>query len=198
MQFSRLGGLLILGSCGLLVVAVVAALLGGSVSVGGAEPGGWALTAAMVLLGVGSGLLAVSGFGSQRARVTRVGLGLVAGGLLTTLATSNVSVSSLLVIVYLLGGVVFALGILVTAIGMLRTPGGPRRTGLIFIGGLALAAAAGGIASWLRSPDGSAWFAAQLVAGALALVAAAALIVGIAGVGVLALERHEPTTAVAR
>jgi len=198
MRLSRLGGLLILGSCGLLVVAVVAALFGGSVSVRGSEPGGWALTAAMMLLGVGSGLLALGGFGAQRARVARVGLGLVAVGLLSTLATSNVSVSSMLVVVYLLGGVVFALGILVTAIGMVGTPGGPRRTGLIFIGGLALAAAAGGAANVLRSPDGSAWFAAQVVAAILALVAAGALIAGIGGVGLLALGRANATPAVAR
>jgi len=102
MRLSRLGGLLILGSCGLLVVAVVAALFGGSVSVRGSEPGGWALTAAMMLLGVGSGLLALGGFGAQRARVARVGLGLVAVGLLSTLATSNVSVSSMLVVAKLL------------------------------------------------------------------------------------------------
>lgn len=197
MRLSRLGGLLILGSCVLLALTVVAALFGGSVSVRGAEPGGWALTAAMVLLGVGSGLIALGGFEARRARIARLGLILVAGGLLTTLATSNASVSSMLVIVYLLGGAVFALGILVTAIGMIGAPGGPRRTGLVFIGGLALAAAAGGIANYLRSPDGSAWFAAQAVAAVLALVAAGALIFGIAGIGLLALERRDPTTAVA-
>jgi hypothetical protein len=181
----------------LLALTVVAALLGGSVSVRGAEPGGWALTAAMVTLSVGSGLLALGGFEARRARVARLGLLLVAGGLLSTLATANVSVSSMLVIVYLLGGAVFALGILVTAIGMIGAPGRPRRTGLTFVGGLALAAVAGGIASWLRSPDGSAVFVAQAIAAALALVAAGALIAGIAGVGLLALERREPATAIA-
>ena len=198
MRLARLGGLLILGSCVLLALTVVAAVLGGSVSVRGAEPGGWALTAAMAMLGVGSGLLALGGFEARRARIARLGLLLVACGLLSTLATADVPVSSLLVIVYLLGGAVFALGILVTAIGMIGTPGRPRRTGLTFIGGLTFAAVAGGSASWLRSPDGSALVVVQAVAAALALVAACALIVGIAGIGLLALERRDPTAAVAR
>jgi hypothetical protein len=195
MRLSRLGGLLILGSCALLAMTVVAALLGGSVSVRGAEPGGWALTAAMVLLSVGAALIALGGFEAHRARVARVGLGLVAGGLLSTLATSNVSVSSMLVLVYLLGGAVFALGILVTAIGMVGTPGHPRRTGLTFIGGLALAAAAGGTANLLRSPDGSAVFGGLAIAAVLAVVAAVALIAGIGGLGLLALERRNPADA---
>jgi len=196
MRLSRLGGLLILGSSVVLVAAVVAAVFGGSVSVRGSEPGGWALTAAVVLLSVGSWLVAIGGFGAGPARVARIGLGLMGGGLLSVLATSDVSVSSMLVVVYLLGGLVFAFGTLVAAVGLIGMPGRPRRTGWTFVGGLSFALIAAGMASWLRSPDGSAWFAVPQVAGALALVGAVALVAGIAGVGLLAIEQRESMAAV--
>ena len=175
MRAGFIGGLLIIGACLLVVVTAAIAAAGGQVSVQGAGPGSFTLTTALALLAVGAFLLGVGGSRQLNGRFARFGLILSGIGLTATLSTANVSVSSMLVLVFLIGGLVAWIGVIVTAIAVLATPGRPRQAGLIFVAGLLIAAAAGG----LNNVVGSA------IAGPIALVGGGAVLLGIGAIGML-------------
>jgi hypothetical protein len=185
METGRVGGWLTLFGCTLLLVAGVVAASGGAVSVGGDGLGGTVVTAAFALLAVGAGLLAASATPSLRSRSTRVGLALVSGGMIATVATSHVSVSSMLVVVYLVGGLVSMIGLVVMALGLLGSSGAARWIAITFLGGLALAIAALWLSNAAVSPDGPPSTAVQMIAAVLAVVGAAAMTGAVAGLGVL-------------
>jgi hypothetical protein len=175
MRAGFIGGLLIIGACLLVVVTAAIAAAGGQVSVQGAGPGSFTLTTALALLAVGAFLLGLGGRRPLNGRFARFGLILSGIGLTATLSTANVSVSSMLVLVFLIGGLVAWIGVIVTAIAVLATPGRPRQAGLIFVAGLLIAAAAGG----LNNVVGSA------IAGPIALVGGGAVLLGIGAIGML-------------
>jgi len=175
MRTGFIGGLLIIGACLLIVVTAVIGASGGQVSVQGAGPGSLTLTVALAMLAVGALLIGVGGARPLNGRFARLGLVLSGLGLTATLSTANVSVSSMLVFVFLIGGLVAWIGVIITGLAVLATPGRPRRAGLIFVAGLLIAVAAGA----LNNVVGAA------IAGPIALVGGSVVLLGIGAIGLL-------------
>jgi hypothetical protein len=119
----------------------------------------------------------LSGLGGSRPlnRFARFGLVLSGMGLTATLSTATASVSSMLVFVFLIGGLVAWIGVVITALAALATPGRPRQAGIIFVAGLLIAMAAGA----LNNVVGAA------IAGPIALVGGSVILVGIGAIGLL-------------
>jgi hypothetical protein len=175
MRTGFIGGLLVIGACLLIVVTAAIAAGGGQVSVQGAGPGSLTLTVAMAMLAVGALLVGVGGARPLNGRFGRLGLVLSGIGLTATLSTANVSASSLLVVVFLLGGLVAWIGVIMTALAVLATPGRPRQAGLTFVAGLLIAMAAGALNNVVGAT----------IAGPIALVGGSVVLLGIAAIGLL-------------
>jgi hypothetical protein len=184
MRIGFIGGLLIIGACLLNVVTAAIAAVGGSVSIGGSGPGSLTLTVALAMLAVGALLL---GLGGSRPlnRFARLGLVLSGIGLTATLSTATASVSSMLVFVFLIGGLVAWIGVIMTGVAVLATPGRPRQAGLIFVAGVLIASVAGGLNNVVGAT----------IAGPIALVGGAVILAGIGAIGLLgvrARQAHAP------
>jgi hypothetical protein len=195
MRFGRIGGLLILASCGLLLGSGALALAGNSVSVGGDGAGGVAATLAVVLFALGAASLAVAGPATGLGRLGRVGLAIAAVGVVAVVSTAHVGASSMLVVVYLLGGALNALGVLLAAVSLLATPGRPRAVGLTFLVGLALVAVAAVVSSIVLQPGQPAVDAVRLLATGLGVAGAIVLIVGLGRLGWLGFAGTAETVA---
>ena len=186
MRPGMLAGLLILLSCALLLVAVAIALAGGSVSAGRRDTGGLVLTAALGLLAAGAIVLAVSGPRPFDGRGVRIGFTLLGTGIIAVLATADVTLSSMLVVVYLLGGFLTFIGAAVIALALLRAGGRPRQIVVLFLIGLLIAAAGG--ATFNASVDSSLSSVLEILALGLALVAGLVMLAAVASIGVLAIR----------
>jgi hypothetical protein len=186
MSLSRIGGVLVIAAAALLAVTLVIALGGGSVSVRGDGPGSLTLTAALVLLGAGLLVLAIVGPPPLDGAVVRAGFAVVALGGAAELATANVSASSALVYVFLLGGLAVLAGAIVSGVGLLRSPGRPRLVGLTFIAGVLLAFVAGAVANDPGVAFSTDTAGLRTAMSVVAAVAAGLMLVGLAGIGVLA------------
>jgi hypothetical protein len=197
MRASLVGGTLIVGAALLLALTLIVALGGGSVSVRGVGPGSLTLTAALLLLGAGSAVLAVDGSAPLDGRTVRVGFALIAFGVSASVATASVSTSSSLIYLFLLGSFATWGGTMVAAIGLLRAPGRPRWVGLTFVAGVLVALVAAGIANDPGVAFGPEALPRQVVA-VVATVAAALMLVGVAGVGLLAIRGGEEAGRVAQ
>ncbi len=174
MVLARVGGvLLILGSV-LTGIAVATGSIGGGPAGPGedrvnAQPLVTALVAACSgLLGAGAGVVGIAAPPPLRPRLTRVGLGFVAIGLLSLalglivpIPPGSNSLASWGIYPVLGGGAASAIGWLVTAASLVRSPGGPRVVGLVLLGAVLVVL--------------------------LPLLGWALLILGCAGVGLLAL-----------
>jgi hypothetical protein len=196
-SFRTIGGSLVIAASLLFLATVGIALGGGSVSLLGQGPGSIVFTIALVALAVGGVCLAIGGPPPFTGLVARIGLGMIAVGVATSMATSGVTPSSILVVVFLAGSAAVGLGGIITALALLRSPGRPRLVGLLFVGGVGLAIVAGGIANdpgVAFAPD-MAWL--RQLMGSLAVVAAGLMLAGVAGLGVLALIA-EPVPAAER
>jgi hypothetical protein len=119
MRFGRIGGLLIVGGVALLLIIVAT---GGPVGSGGSA----ALSRALILglVGCGVAVLAWAGPGLLRGRVVRVGLVILAAGLLGESAASIVAAangeSNLFFALFFFGGaIVLYLGVLVTGLSLI-------------------------------------------------------------------------------
>jgi hypothetical protein len=119
MRFGRIGGLLIVGGVALLLIVVA---VGGPVGTGGSA----ALSRALIsgLVGCGVAVLAWAGPGLLRGRVVRVGLVILAAGLLGESAASIVAAangeSNLFFVLFFFGGaIVLYLGALVTGLSLI-------------------------------------------------------------------------------
>lgn len=121
MRFGRIGGLLIVGGVALLLIIVAT---GGPVGIGGSA----ALSRALILglVGCGVAVLAWAGPGLLRGRVVRVGLLLLAAGLLGGSAASILAAanpgheeSNLFFALFLGGAIVGYLGALVTGLSLI-------------------------------------------------------------------------------
>jgi hypothetical protein len=188
MRVSVVGGLMVIGAAMLLALTVGIALLGGSASIRGAGAGSLTLTAGALLLGLGSGLLAIAGIPPLDGRIVRAGLALVALGIATNIATSDASASSVLVYAYLFGGLAAWLGTILAAIGLLRAPGRPRLVGLTFVGGVVVALVAGVIANEPGTGLAVDGAISRQVLGLVATAGAGLMLAGLAGVGLLAVR----------
>jgi len=120
MRFGRIGGLLIVGGVALLLIIVAT---GGPVGTGGAA----ALSRALILglVGCGVAVLAWAGPGLLRGRVVRIGLVILAAGLLgesaaSILAAAGHEGSNLFFALFFFGGaIVLYLGALVTGLSLI-------------------------------------------------------------------------------
>jgi len=122
MRFGRIGGLLIVGGVALLLIIVAT---GGPVGTGGSA----ALSRALILglVGCGVAVLAWAGPGLLRGRVVRVGLVILAAGLLGGSAASILAAanpghegSNLFFALFLFGGAIVGyLGALVTGLSLI-------------------------------------------------------------------------------
>ncbi|HEY5474307.1 MAG TPA: hypothetical protein VIK32_14085 [Candidatus Limnocylindrales bacterium] len=119
MRFGRIGGLLIVGGVALLLIIVAS---GGPVGTGGSA----ALSRALILglVGCGVAVLAWAGPGLLRGRVVRVGLVILAAGLLGESAASILDAanegSNLFFALFFFGGlIVLYLGALVTGLSLI-------------------------------------------------------------------------------
>lgn len=198
MRIASIGGLLVTLASVLFLAAVLVGVSGGSVSVAGAGPGGLLVTVGLAMLAGGATMLCVTGPGALRGRVPRVGLGLIGIGIAANLATSNVSASSMLVLVFLAGGMVAGLGAVITMLGLLETNGRPRRIALTFLGGLVLAGAAGALTNVGVDGSGVLTSIARVLTTGLALAGGVAMAVALAGVGVHGMRPNDPIASVIR
>jgi hypothetical protein len=197
MRASLVGGTLIVGAALLLALTVIIALGGGSASLLGSGVGSLALTAALLLLGAGAAVLAVDGTAPLDGRIVRVGFALIAFGVAAAVATANVSTSNMLIYLYLLGSFATWGGILVVAIGLLRAPGRPRWVGLTFVAGVLVALLSASVANDPGVAFGPEALPRQVVA-VVATLAAALMLLGVAGVGLLAIRGSEEVGRVAQ
>ncbi|HEY5433629.1 MAG TPA: hypothetical protein VIK13_00225 [Candidatus Limnocylindrales bacterium] len=190
MRYGRIGGGLVVGGWGLLVAGMALSWVAGSV-VGGAT-----MSASLAVVGCGAALLAIKGPAPLRGRAVRVGLGIMAAGLLgvagSSIAAARLTYDPLedmpTVVLLLGGGLLLFVGMLVTQLSLIRAGGLARRLGALFFAGL------GGIylmeSLAALSPDS---VPLQLITGALALVGGAGFLVGCAGPGLLALRGDRAT-----
>jgi hypothetical protein len=200
MRIGTTGGLLIIAASVMFAVAAMIALTGGSVYVGWDAPGAVVVTIAVILLAVGAGLVAVAGPRRLRGRLIRGGLALVAVGLISTIATSKVGVSSMLVLVYLGGGLLSLIGVAISSIGLARSPGGRRAGGSLLLG-LILFVAAGALgnasaAARMSGTGSDAPGVLAILGVALVVVSCATMAYGLASIGWLAVDRHRGAAAV--
>ena len=187
MRSEFIGGLLVIASCLLIVVTAAIAAAGGSVSVQGSGPGSLTLTAGLAMLAVGGFLIGIGGSRPLNGRFARLGLVLSGIGLSATLATANASASSLLIFVFLLGGLLAWIGVIMTALAVLATPGRPRRAGLLFVAGLLIAMAAAALNNIVGA----------MIAGPIALIGGGAILAGIGAIGLLGVRGAQAQAAVA-
>jgi len=194
MRIGTVGGALIIAASAMFAAAALIALTGGAVYVGWDSPGAVAVTIAVALLAAGAGLVALAGPERLGNRLVRGGLGMVAVGLISTIATSKVGSSSLLVLVYLGGGLLSLIGVAVASIGLARSRGG-RRAGGTLLAGLILFAGAGAVANAISASrlsgagsEGSGPLATLGVA--LAVIGCATMAFGLGSIGWLAVERN--------
>lgn len=194
MRIGTAGGLLIIAASVMFAAAALIALTGGSVYVGWESPGAVAVTIAVILLAAGAGLVALAGPERLGGRLVRGGLALVAVGLISTIATSKVGASSMLVLVYLGGGLLSLIGVVVASIGLAQSRAG-RRAGGTFLAGLILFAVAGAVANAMSAGrlsgagnDGPGPLG--MLGVALVVVGCATMAFGLASIGWLAVERR--------
>ncbi|HEX7400488.1 MAG TPA: hypothetical protein VF302_12005 [Candidatus Limnocylindrales bacterium] len=174
MGFGRIGGVLVVGGCVLFMIAVAIAMGGGSVGLGGRDAGGVLAAASLALLGSGAAVLSVAGPRPLNGRAVRVGLGILAVGLLSSLASSIMEPPMfVLLIVGLLASV---LGSLITGLSLVRRPGPSRAVGLLFLAGMLL------------------FVLTTLYAQPLQAIAGALVVLGGTGVGVLAINDGRSAT----
>jgi hypothetical protein len=188
MRIGTVGGALVVSGSLLLGLSGVIATAGGSVSVAGSSLGGAVVTAALALLAAGAALLGLTGEGGLRSRSVRAGLGLMAVGIASTLATSGVSASSMLVVVFLLGGMVALVGGVVTSLALLREAGRPRHVALTFLAGLVLAGAAALLTNAAVASDATQASLLRAAAQILALGGGGAMVIAVAAIGLLGIR----------
>jgi hypothetical protein len=191
MRPGAIGGLLVVAACVLGLVAEAIAIAGGSVGVRSSSPGGIVLTLALTLLAGGAAVLGLSGPPPLDSRVLRVGLVMVGLGIAMVMATSDVPASSMLVVVYLLGGVIAFFGAVSICLALLPSTGELRRIVLLFLAGLLIAAVGGGIANAATSDVAPlVWLAAHLPT-PLALAGSWLMLAAVAWFGLLGIRTPE-------
>jgi len=191
MWLARIGGLFIIGGWIVLVAGILAGPFVGQVV------GGFLLTAAVPFVAVGAALLAIVGGRPLQGRGIRVGLALLAVGLLLAWGSMMVAASltydplesAPVIILLLVGAPVVAVGAIVTGISLLRGRGPVRVVGVLLVTGLLLL-----IAASILAGGGTASDPFLLVIRLLMVGGAAGFVLGATGIGILALvgDRAEP------
>lgn len=198
MNLGRIGGVLVIGGWVLVAATIVIFGAGGSVQIGGSAIGGLALAAALGLIGCGMAVLSLTGPRPLQGRIMRLGLGILAVGLICTLASSVIAAglaydpleNGPFVITFLVGALATMIGVPVTVLALVRAAGPTRTVGLLFLAGL-LFVVLGGI---LRSNIDPNAHPLSEIGWALVAVGAIGMALAGAGIGALPLRalRAEP------
>jgi hypothetical protein len=191
MRTGRLGGLLVVGGCILSLPASVLAGDVGPVGTGLRDLGSLIMNASLALGGSGAAVLSAAGPRPLHGRNVRSGLGILAVGLVGLLVASVIPIPAgsdpLQSWPYLISGTVgwlaTATGTLVTVLSLTRASDPSRFVGLLFAAGLFLQVVFRLLASGLMSSGTS-----QVVATLLAALGSYAIVLAVAGVGVLAIK----------
>lgn len=187
MWLGRIGGtLVILGSvlCTLAAALIVVGAKGGL--------GSMALlivSAGIVPIGVGAAILAMAGPSPLDGRALRVGLAMLGIGIVSYLAANYLPVpagrnnlqSWPHVILAVVGVLAAFIGVLVTVASLVRVPGPLRTTGLLLLAGILLLPIAAVLSNSVTEPP------LATIGAALEVIGFAAVFVGLAGIGVLAI-----------
>lgn len=192
MGFGRIGGMLVVGGCVLFVVTGAIFVGGGGVGIGLRDVGGLVLAASLALLGSGAAVLSVAGPRPLNGRAVRVGLGILAVGLLSSVASSAIAAGLTydpledgpFVILFLVGGLATIIGSPVTVLSLVRAGGRPRAVGSLFLAGLLLVILGGFLGAGTNpNPD-----PLPVIGRALAVLGGVVIVLGGTGVGVLAIN----------
>jgi hypothetical protein len=192
MGFGRIGGMLVVGGCVLFVVTGAIFVVGGTLHIGDGEIGSLALAASLALVAFGAAVLSVTGPRPLNGRAVRVGLGILAVGLLSSLASSAIAAGLTydpledgpFVILFLVGGLATIIGSPVTVLSLVRAGGRPRAVGSLFLAGLLLVILGGLLGAGTNpNPD-----PLPVIGRALAVLGALVIVLGGTGVGVLAIN----------
>ena len=191
MWLGRIGGTLVV--CGFVLIVIVAAIAvgGGAVGVGLSSLGSLIYGGALALAGCGTAVLSVGGPRPLHGRAVRIALGILAVGLLSSLASTAIAAgmtsdpleSLPFIALFLLGVCATVVGWLVTGLSLVRAPGPSRKVGSVFLASiLLLVLAATASAMGTQAPP------LQAIGWGLGILGVAAVILGGAGVGVLAIK----------
>ena len=192
MGFGRIGGVFVVGGWVLFVVAGAIFAGGGAVRIGDGAIGGVALAASLALVGSGAAVLSIAGPRPLHGRAVRVGLGILAVGMLSSLASSAIAAGLAydpledgpFVILFLVGGLATIIGSPVTVLSLVRAGGRPRAVGSLFLAGLLLVILGGFLGAGTNpNPD-----PLPVIGRALAVLGALVIVLGGTGVGVLAIN----------
>jgi len=192
MGFGRIGGVFVVGGWVLFVVTGAIFAGGGAVRIGDGAIGGLALAASLALVGSGAAVLSIAGPRPLHGRAVRVGLGILAVGMLSSLASSAIAAGLAydpledgpFVILFLVGGLATIIGSPVTVLSLVRAGGRPRAVGSLFLAGLLLVILGGLLGAGTNpNPD-----PLPVIGRALAVLGALVIVLGGTGVGVLAIN----------
>lgn len=195
MTVGRIGGMLVVAGCAMFVVTGVAGMSGAAVGIGVKDASGLLGSAAAALVGAGAGVLSLTGPRPLNGAAVRVGLGILAVGLLSILASSIIAgaydsdplESWPFIISFLVGLAATVIGTLLTDVALVGAGGQSRTAGSVFLAGLALLVGAG----FFASPAVVVLSLGPIVR-ALALAGGVGIVLGGAGVGVLAIRGDSP------
>jgi hypothetical protein len=196
MRLGTIGGLMIIGSSALLLVAGAIAVTGGSVGVGSRDLGGTVLVLALGLAGLGAGAIGLAGPDPMRGRWLRIGLTTLAVGIISLTGSAVVGATmtydpleSLPAVVLLfLGGWTMLGGGIATAVGLLRAHQRPRTIGALFLVGLLLAAGAGILSNEVLTKTSADLTWLHALTTLVAIGGAGAMLASWAGVGFLVIS----------
>jgi hypothetical protein len=191
MGFGRIGGVFVVGGWVPFVVTGAIFAGGGAVRIGDGAIGGLALAASLALVGSGAAVLSIAGPRPLHGRAVRVGLGILAVGLLSSLASSAMTagfagdpLENGPVILFLVGGLATVIGSPVTVLSLVRAGSRPRAVGSLFLAGLLLVILGGFLGAGTNpNPD-----PLPVIGRALAVLGALVIVLGGTGVGVLAIN----------
>jgi drug/metabolite transporter (DMT)-like permease len=144
MDFGRVGGMLVIGGWLLAGATILVAGAGNSVQVGSGTIGSLALAASLAVIGSGLASLSITGPRPLQERIMRVGLGILAIGLVGSLISAVIAASLTydplengpFVIAFLVGTSAILVGLPLTVLALLRHAGPTRTVGLLFLVGL--------------------------------------------------------------
>jgi len=174
--------------CLVLLVSATFAASGGAVQPAGLTAGAMLSSAAVVLLSLGAVILGLAGSRPFDGIFVRLGLGLLGLGMAAVVAPTGASASSMLVVVYLLGGLVAAIGAILTEMALLRSSGRARQIAIGFLVGLLIALAAAGLVNVAAADLGGVAELAKIASPILGAIGGGVMLAAVAAIGALGLR----------